>query len=578
MEQLKNNLGCWLILFLFCNSPAFATTTAFLNQITVFEGDPITLTIETDKGMAPTPELSALLHQFKVLGTNTSTQVRIVNGESSTQKRWTISLQPIVKGELVIPSLTIGDEQTQAIALKVTPLPEANKADTREHVFISTSIGNPGREAYVQQQIPYTIKLFYDATLLSGNMTELLVENAIVTQLGNDKKYSITKSGRQFQVLEKNFVISPEKSGLLKIPSLIVAGHVSGGRPAPQPTDPRQAFFNRTRPPSKQFSISSDEFNVNVLPVPKAFTGGIWLPAEAIVIQDSWNKLLPKFIVGEPVIRTLTLQAKGLAGSQIPELEVPQPEGMKVYIEKIETDTTTDGKAVYGNQRLNITYIANQWGTAEIPEMNVDFWNVNSKKQERVTLPARQINIAPGIASEDGAAPDEPETQIEEITAPVVELKLQEKEPLVEEKPIDGIFVAKTIAVAIFFSLLVYGFYYWRRSGLDKRILKVEIESLKSAVINACEENDNQAVAKYLIEYIRVAWADEQIHNLTTLASRLDEKPADTVMALEHSLYAANATQWHGQTLKELITAGLQQKQKPIESNKGALEPLYPIL
>lgn len=576
VKQFKILLGV-MALFLSCSNPAVAAVKAYLNQTTVYEGDPITLTIETDKAMAATPDLSALQQQFKVVGSKNETQIRIINGKSSQQRRWVISLQPMVKGDLVIPSLTVGDEHTQAIALKVNPLPESIKVAPKEHIFITSSIGNPERETYVQQQIAYTVKLLYDAVLLSGNMTELEVENAVVTQLGNDKKYSITKAGRQFQVLEKNFVISPEKSGLLKIPALTVTGHIAVSLSAAQPTDPRQDFFNRTRQASKPFSMSSDAIEVNVLPVPKAFTGEIWLPAEALVIQDSWDKNLPKLKVGEPVTRTLTLQAKGLAGSQIPELNVPKPEGMKVYVEKADTDTTTDGKAVYGNQKLNITYIPNQWGTAVIPEMTVDFWHVDRKKQERVTLPARQVNIVPGATSTNESALGEQETEIQRITEPTSTSAEQEETLSVGEVSVDKMVIVKVTAAVLILGLFTYGAYYWRRSGFDKRSLKFEIESLKSSLINACDENNNQAAAMYLIEYTRVVWADEQIQNLRMLASQLDENAAEMVSALEQSLYAKNATQWHGEGLKEWITAGFQPKQIRIEANKDELKPLYPI-
>ena len=47
VKQFKILLGV-MALFLSCSNPAVAAVKAYLNQTTVYEGDPITLTIETD--------------------------------------------------------------------------------------------------------------------------------------------------------------------------------------------------------------------------------------------------------------------------------------------------------------------------------------------------------------------------------------------------------------------------------------------------------------------------------------------------------------------------------------------------
>ena len=405
---------------LFIASSVHAELKASLNQSEVFQGDPVMLTIQSDQNNNEQPDLGPLLNNFDLKGTSTSSQINIINGSRSFKKTWSIELQPKLSGEVGIPSITLGNDKTEPLSVTIKNLPPEVAAETSKHIFIESSVENED-ETYVQQQIPYTVKLFYDSSMQTGEVFSPQIENANIRALGNDKKYQVVRAGKKYMVVEKRFVISPEKSGVLHIPPTSVKGRIalSGGdsqqlRKRMDDTDMLNQFFNgfkndpffnspfdeffsrRSIGPTRPFSVSSEAVDVNVLPVPASFKGSAWLPAEDVIMTDSWSTQPPELKVGEPVTRKLILQVKGLASSQIPEIEIPRPDGMKVYPEQAKTETPNDGNTIYGIQHIDISYIPNKQGKVTIPEINIDWWDVKQKKQQTFTLPEWNLNVAAG--------------------------------------------------------------------------------------------------------------------------------------------------------------------------------------
>jgi len=588
---------------------AIADVKAYLNKSSFFEGDPITLKIESSTNNNAKPDFSPLEKDFTILGTSTNSQISIMNGVRSFKKSWTIELQPNKKGILTIPEITVGNEKTQAVKLEINDLPPEVTAETKKHVFIESSIDNSGDTTYVQQQIPYTVKLFYDDAMQTAQIQTPVIKNAIIEKLGEDKRYSVMQSGKRFNVVEKHFVISPEKSGVLRIPPAIATGRIalSGGdspslRRRMDETDMLNNFFNdfrsdpffkdsfgdffsnRSRGPSKPFSLNSQEINVEVLPIPDTFTGSAWLPAEDLTVTDSWAKNPPNLKVGEPVTRTLTLQVKGLAGSQIPDINFPKPEHIKSYPDKATTETRTDGNTVYGIQTTEISYIPNTSGKVTIPKITIDWWDVKNKKQRSFVLPEWNLNVAPDPNyNADKEIGNDAEAPIETDKDSTKEK--DEKQDTLAEPSTESSVWKFIIALPLLLLLLAYFIFRSKTKSAkqQKSPLKISpkkqtknIGALRSALLQACKNNDKQLAATTLIEYAQADWGDDSINSLGKLASQLAEG-SEIIKALEQSLYSKKSQEWNGKALAQLIEKGLKKKQTHSDKPKDELTPLYPI-
>ncbi len=115
-----------------------AAVTASLDRDAIHTGDTATLRISTtgeDKGKRP--DLTPLQKDFEVLGTSSSSQIRIINGQHSEKREWLIELAPLGKGTITIPALSVGNSKTAALTLQVSEQPAAATAKAGAPVFVA---------------------------------------------------------------------------------------------------------------------------------------------------------------------------------------------------------------------------------------------------------------------------------------------------------------------------------------------------------------------------------------------------------------------------------------------------------
>jgi hypothetical protein len=595
-----------LALFMLGASGAsWAALRAELDHTSVQDGDTVTLSIENDSGQSrERPDVTPLRKDFDVLGTSTSSETSIVNGSRSERTRWLVRLQPRHAGTIDIPPITMGSEHTAALELKVTaPSPQAANQASR-HVFLEVEAAAAGKSIYVQQQIPYTIRLYYDDTIQTGELAAPDPADAIVEQLGEEKRYTAMHGGRQFNVIERRYAIAPEKSGALRIPpasfrgSFAVSENGQGdGDPAADlmdrllrntPFANNPAFMSGLRAgtafgnPGQPVTARSPEIALNVQPRP-AGAQGHWLPAEQVALHDSWEDHPPQFKVGEPVTRTITIDAKGLAASQIPPLSLEQPANARLYADAPDNQSRTDGNAIYGISKQSVTYIPNAQGTLDIPPVELAWWNTRSNAPGRVALPAREFNVEAGAAGQSNASPAAPAGAVRQAisaAAPSTGDHPRENASLTERLLNHRAWLAAGAALLALAILTVLGLRRFRRAAVKSgpaAMLPVTVPRHKAAMRalqQACAANDSRAAADALLDVARAKWPKDPPRGLVALAARL-EAGAGEVSALDRSLYGTGGLSWEGHALWEIIRRGLQAKRSETLREDDGLVALY---
>ena len=599
-QPLSRWLTSLLALLLMLTSTASeATLNATLDRDSAYVGDIITLTIESDSRQSDQqPDLTPLEKNFELLGSNTSRQVSIYNGQRSDKFLWQVQLQARHTGQIRIPPIHVGKQQTQALQLIVKEAPEQTEAQPEQHVFIEVETSS-SKQIYVQQQIPYRVRLYYDERLQDGELNAPAPENAVLEQLGEEKRYSSIRNGRQYSVIERNYVISAEKSGSLSIPPASFRGHITIPQPQRQPTRaPRslmEELFNngpfandrffRNRPfnnPARPIAIRSRAIKLDIKPQP-ATAQHDWLPAETVSLHDSWTDNPPQFKVGEPISRTLTIQTQGLAGSQIPKLNIISPAHARLYPETPEHESKTDGKSIYGNRSQILTYIATAQGTLEVPAISLNWWDTQHNKAASSTLPGWQFKVLPGAA---GTAADTQETnvsQTEPQPAPASETaSTREKqiEPtsvtLADEIKSNGLWLLSSGIMLALVLLVVFMARRAKHIPASTQHTKPKQKATLQALKKACAANDKHAAARAMLELGQVCWPDDPPPSLAALTTRI-EKDQTPLKELEHSLYAANTGDWDGgAALWNVFKNGLQNKKQRKQNQDDGLKPLYP--
>jgi len=583
------------------SASALAGVQARLDRNKVYEGDPVLLIIETDGQQSGDPDLAALNKDFRILGNNTSSQVSIINGRRSDKTSWTVQLEPRHLGTLHIPPISIGNEQTGALELEVTAIPEQVAARQSEHVFLEVEADTDGQSLYVQQQIPYTVRLYYDDQILNGELGAPQPEQAVVEQLGEDQRYAVTRNARQYNVIERHYAISAEKSGQLLIPPVSFKGEIASPKNAPGQGSRQSQLFERFFQNSpfgndpffsnspfadrgQPIRIHSKAVSVDIQSRP-ASAGNTWLPAEELTLQDSWTENPPQFRAGEPVSRTLTLQARGLTGAQLPELQLEQPEQTRLYTESPVNESRTDGNKVYGISKQTFTYIPGKAGKLTIPAVELGWWDTRSNQSAVADLPRWEINVEPGVGGTQTPPAVKPEIK-ERTTAaerPVPDTQTPSTswfEPLRTYKhwTVAG-------AVLLFFTIVLLAAMRQRRMkhatpsakpvAPTEQDSRARIKDLVPQLEHACTLHDARAAAHALLELGRTRWPDDPPRNLGVLATRLGQGYTQ-IMALDRAMYAADTAQWNGSDLWHSIKDVWTKKPTEEKTTADSLKPLYP--
>ena len=178
------------------NGAAFAdvnSVEATIDRNPVMVDEAIRLTITAD-GSADREafDSSPLLKDFVVGRTSVSSQTSIVNFDTKRTTVWTTTLFPRKEGSFTIPSLSIEGKTTKPIQVKVIPVQE--QSNVSRDYFVTTDIDL--KEAYLNQQLLYTVKLYLSSNIERGSLQAPDMQNAEITQLGEDKQYTDIAHGQ----------------------------------------------------------------------------------------------------------------------------------------------------------------------------------------------------------------------------------------------------------------------------------------------------------------------------------------------------------------------------------------------
>jgi hypothetical protein len=613
----------------------FAAATASLDRQSIYTGDTTTLHISTSgDDVGEQPDLRPLQKDFDVLGTSTSTQIQIINGQRSDKHEWLVELAPRGKGAITIPALTVGNSQTAALTLQVSEQPATASAQAGQPVFIHAEIDPPQGDSYVQQQILYTTRLYYRVPLVEASFSKPTIDNAVVEQLGDDRQYDTTIDGQRYQVVERRYAIFPERSGKLTISPTVFSGRMvsATGRQSPfgRMDSMMQQMLNRSGvndpffggtpfgDPGKRLRLASKALSLEIQPRPAAYQNSQWLPTQRLVLQDSWASAPPVIHAGEPVTRTLTLEAKGLEASQLPDLKLSGSDNLRIYPEQPKLSNRTDGDWIFGRSEQGFAYVASQPGKLHFPSVRVSWWNTLKHEQQNTVLPAIDVTVLPGTGQSAASPPNTSDAKT--LTGTTQENKGL---PQSSNKPGEAVTPETPQpdkdtnlywqlgtglgALLLIVLLLVIAWRFTRRhqkpesagSSASKSAVTRSQDSKSSdattrppipsnnsaattrsrqSLRDACTNNDPQAAADALLQWATASLPEPAPRSLGALAVRVAQG-ADAIRDLETVLYGADSQTWNGQGLWEAFSEGLLKAGESSGSTTAPAEgapPLYP--
>ncbi len=553
-----------LLAFLLSNTVSAKDVTARVDRTQIQEYESVWLIIRSSGDASGSPELAPLEKDFDILGQSKSSQVNIINGKMESSSEWSINITPKSTGELQIPAIAIGDDFTNPITLKVKPASDLSDSNENRKIFIETEVEN--RQVYVQSQIAYTVRLFYSAGLNGGSLSEPELKNAVIERLGEDVSYDTERNGNHYTVIERRYAIFPQNSGELIIPPLEFNGQIIDGN---RQSQRRNVFDPFGRQATRSVRLKSEAIRMSVLPQPDQ--SATWIPARKLTLLEKWSPDTPEFRVGEPVTRTIQIQATGLSASLIPEITLPALDGMKLYPDQPATENKNDGIWITGTRQEKIAMIPTVSGSMVLPEINITWWNTQTKKAQTATLPARNIEVLPAITN---GQTEQPVT----LTQPTANTDLSAQPPKTDQFPWHWL----TLAFGIAWLVTLVAWWKAKHSiqtpapTQTNSMNNSSLRSVKKALKTACNNNDNRQARIALLNWANIVWPESKWTGLSSIAPQFDQPSLQSAITeLDQSLYSNDTDAWNGKNLWNLISKQ-EWPRKSSPSSHSTLSPLYP--
>lgn len=502
-----------LMLFFGIAANALAQTRAWLDRNSAHLGETVTLNIETDRDGEP--DFSVLESDFRIVRRSTNSQVQIINGTTTRSRLWAVALEPLHEGVIGIPPITIGSVQTEPLTLTVQPTPQGSAANG-DDVFLEVE-AEP-RDPYVQQQLTYTVRLFYAVQLLEGSLNEPEGEGLQVRRVGQDANYARDIGGRRYNVVERRYAITPERSGTLQLRGVTFQGRVA-----------RTSRFNSMFSQGAVVTVGSDDLALNVRPVPDGAPEP-WMPVTALRLQDDAGRLPQQVRVGDALELTLTAEATGLPDDQMPELSLPAIEGAEVYPGQETRQTREVDGRIVGVRSRNFAIVPLRAGSLTLPERRMAWWNVQADQRAHTALPARTIEVlgADGAAASgaDDGSGDEVKTSQDSLVST------------------SSVRLWQSLTAIFALAWLVTLFWLWRVARNGAGPVHSSAPSAHVPRSTTWRTELTQALARGDLPRIRHALlqCDPRARDLSTLAMRLrDPAQREAVLKLERKLYRGDA-------------------------------------
>lgn len=389
-------LGCLLSACLL-PAPAFAQSAprAWLDRDHVALGETATLNIEVDGIGAEAPDYSPLMGDFRVSGNSSSRSFQGGSGGMHARTLFAVALQPRRAGRIAIPPLRVDGQRTPPLSLEVGTA-TATPAQAGSAVFIEAELD--AARPYVQQAVGYTLRLYSATPLVSGQLDQAEPEGASLQRVGDDLQYNREMAGRRYNVVERHFLLIPERSGQVAIPPARFRGRGVAG-----------FFDDLFGDGQRELDATGPQRQLEVRPIP-AQAPQPWLPLHGLELRYVQAPRTAQ--AGEAVQVVVEADADGATAAQLPDLVLPPVDGAQVFADPPQSDDRFDAGRPHVRLRRGFALVPSAAGTLRVPGPRVDWWDVEAGRLRTATLPDLVLTVAPGAAApgRDGAAGPAPGT------------------------------------------------------------------------------------------------------------------------------------------------------------------------
>ena len=536
-------------------SSAGAEILAQVDRDPVEQNESFTLEISVNSTGDPAPDFSALETDFFVGQTSQLRNTRIVNGAISRSMTWTVALRARRAGTITIPAITVGNQQSNPVTIHI--IEPSFEPPGEADVFITSELDFS--ETYVQAQVLYTIKIYRAVATRQPALREPTFGGAevLVEKASEERSYEAILNGRAYNVVERSFAVFPQESGEVKIsPARFEARVLRDGR-----------ITGR-----KVFESEPQTIKVNPIPPPPAdYPNAAWLPARDLRLSEVWSRDPGELRVGEPISRHITVSALGQLETQIPVIEAPLADGVRIYPDKPSLQRIMESRGIRGERTDRYAMIGITAGEVTLPGLDLPWWDIDAGEWRVASLPAVSINVLP---DQDPIIVEPPQAAAVETT----EVDDDAEAALIVDA-LPWKLIAETLAAVLALTWLSW---WWssrpRREAREPPpvpLHKQQARHLKGAR-KAALAGDARGVRQALLDWGRLQWPDKPPRSVGRLAEAVSAPLSDELQKLSGISYGPGDGDWNGAALAKALRSFAVVEESAESQQTDLLPPLLP--
>jgi len=360
-------------------------------------------------------------------------------------------------------------------------------------------------------------------------------------------------------------------------------------------------IFDRMINRGREVRVRSNPISLDVQARPDGAAESWFLPAKHVALLETLEPSNPTFEVGEAVRRTVELRALGASAEQLPDVALPQVDGIRQYDEGAKQDSVPTDDGVVSVKQKTVALVPERAGSFVLPAIEVTWWDVEAKTARKATLPARTIEVkgVPGSTVQQAAPAPAPASgsasakhQAPAVQAPAAEphaktAQASEVAPATPPAPDADQVPLWWLAVVVLASAGLASGTVWlvlRRRAMPSASGSVggsapaRSRDLLDDVQRACKTNDAAAVRDALLRWARASFGATAPASPAAIARRLGHAGfAAQATALERCLYAPQSSGFDGDSFwRELRSAARAAEGESAGMAPPVLPDLYP--
>ncbi len=388
-------------------------------------------------------------------------------------------------------------------------------------------------QPYVQAQLQLTLRLFRESHLQRGDFLLPEIPGVLLEFVQEDEPRPADYQGQALEMIEQRYLLFPQRSGPLQLPAPIFSGH--------------------------ELFIKGEPITLQVRPPPEAASLP-WLPIREIQLARHWVDEPGDWRVGEPRIRRLSIQARGLTAAQLPALTVPEPDGIEIQSLRVERrDEIINGELI-GTSELYQRLIPTRQGDYRLESPIIHWWNTDSDQPGTAILDAELLTILPPLLTAT-------------VTRSGTPLSLPSDARAVERR--DAV-PASLIGLSITLLLLLTA--GWRLLPSARRLARRWWQCRRALrqFYRACAGGEPRTAADALLAWVS-ADGVKACNTLPELADRMESLAArQAVLKLDQTLYGRSPGDWEGMKMLQVI--GSERNGIPWRRRRGIIQEIIPPL